>query len=475
MAPPPNTTDATAIVVPSLDYSVVQTGIHDAGTTYTVWYKYVAQPNDGAVGMIVYGDATYRPQLFLYIDDTLDLLGSTSNNRQTMVPLIAGRTYYFECFPNAGNPTPANLTFKLYKQPREAQAAGDIFIRAASILSSFQNEGYTGLAAGIINPTTGIIKNFIPQLQVGESGDYLSTGQILFGDEYTTPFDKVKLYNAQVTLLKTITYAKVPFSGHPVIRTHRESNRFLVVDKGSAPDEVQYQWVTAAGVINTVQVLTAGTQGCTAAAASHQVSPSFIYFAGVGGSSAIKKWNTGTLVFDADLVAAVANYVVQDILVMSNGDLVVIYHRASIDDVFVRIYDSTGVLLRTWTAPVVPYTSVAPRLGYGNDASLTFWVFLHQSDGFSRFFNINVADVSQNVNITTPDSTYTTLDQGASPGFVHVTSDSCPFVLLLSAGTGFYPGIYIFEPNKTDDTVNNSGSLLDLKIPNPTFKTGLIG
>jgi hypothetical protein len=473
MPPPPNTTSATAIVIPSLEglpsftYTNVQTGIHDAGTTYDVWYKYTPVESDGLIGLLFYGDpTTYKPSTSIYIDNDFTFLYNSFNltpNRMLQIPTLTGRVYFFKILTNAGNPTPATLNVSVKRAQDNINAPSSIFIRPASILQEFIDAGYSGLAGGFINPTTGVITRFVEQVVPGEPGDYLPvTGEILFPDEYIN--FNWHLFNADISLKTTFTYAWS--GGHPQVRTHREQSRFLIVNQNS-PNPIKFRFCDSNGNLTPETTVTVGNTGCTAAACS--AAGDFIYMAGVNSSlnSNIKKWDVVGGVFVADLAATVANHICRDMLVMSNGDIVAIYHRASTDEIFVRVYNTAGATLRTWTAPVGPnYTTVPPRLGYGNDSSVTFWVFLHINTGFSHFFHLRVADVTEVVNFQTPDAIYATFDQGGSPTYRFVTSDSCPLVLSLAS----FAGLYVTDPTHVDQY-----QTVTKKIPNPTFKTALIG
>jgi hypothetical protein len=473
--PPPNITSATATVISSIPYTATQSDIAEAGVTYTVWYKYTSDGTEGVVGEMFRGDGViYTPSCEVYIDDDVTLLGTISANRMSQLPLLDGRIYYFKVIPNIGNPTPATLIVSLVKQSRLTINRGDIFIRAASILPAFTNAGYTGLGAGIVNPSTGVIKNFEPVFITGEAGDYMpDTGQLLFSDEYNSPLTDYLLYNSGLTLITRITQDWVGVS--PLIRTWREGRKFLCMSKGSGLNYIHFFTVTEAGVQSAVTTLT-GSVGATASAMN--VPGTIVYIGGVGGSanSNIKQWSIAGAAFIADFSAIVATHILRDLLVMSDGKVIALYHDSATDDIFVRVYDSAGTLLLTYTAPVVAYTSTAPRLGYADDASVSFWLFLHQSDGYSRFLQIAVADVSILTNITAPSSDYFTIDQGATPTYRLVTSDSCPLVLLLRIEGGVFTippatGDIAIPSLKHDKYYNDT----ELKIPDPTIRTALIG
>lgn len=474
MAPPSNTTSATAIVIPSLPYINVQTGIHDAGTTYTVWYKYIGQLGDDVCGLSFRGDGViYFPDADLFIDNDVTQLGTVAARLMDQIPIIPGRTYFFRIRPNAGNPTPATLTVNLVKSPDAAVFGGSIFIRGASILSSFVSAGYTGLAGGYINPATGEIYTFKSEFSVGESGDYMpGSGELLFVDEFISPFNLMKVYTPTLQLIASVPFPNL--SGIPRVRTSREHREFYIGMSGGGTNWAKYKTMDALGNI-TSQVEFTGLLGMQAIANS---ADNLHVYSDVGAPSSIGaplvRWVKASSSFTTDLFPGQASHTLEDILVMKDGTVLAMFHQASIDSIIVKKISPTfptGTLLGTWTAPADNYSFVSPRMGYANDDSISFWVFLHSlTNGMSRFMQIRVSDLTTITNITAPSTDYLTVDRGDNPAFRLVTSDSCPLVLIvLPEG-----GIYFINPPKPTKHDSYYGDI-EKKIPNPTFKTAFLG
>lgn len=447
----------------TLPYTNTQT-VDDSGTTYTVWYKITAPAEGVLAGEWFYGDpTTYRPTTELYVDGFTggDLLGTINPNLFSQTPLLAGRTYYYKVIPNGGNPTPAVLNVSVLAAQDLTVPSGSIFIRAASILPAFQAKSYTGLAAGYIDASTGAILAFENEFQVGESGDYLpNTGELLFGDEYQDPvFNReLVLYDSSLNIIATITDTW-PTGGYPVIRTHRESRKFYVGTKGQFPTPCQYVTVTETGVASAATILT-GSIGMTAIAAN--VAETFVYMA-LGGVSPppVSKWDVVGEAFAADFAAGIVGSVIFDILVMSDDSVIVGFWNSSTEALVVKRYNAAGVVLNTYT-PVTPdpMSSILPRLGYANDDSLTYWLFMHRSTGFSDFRQVGIDGV-EILDIQAPDTTYTTIET-PTPLYRFVTSDSCPFVLFL----GGYRGLYKLVRGKRNDTLwITENETEDVKIP----------
>ena len=497
MAIPPNITSATAISLVNPTSITQDVRDNDTGIVYTVWYKYTETVQDRVIDFKFYGViggsvSDYRPIAYVYTDPTGSAFTSTIVNCQGQLPIALGQTYYFQIFRNNAGLLVATLNIEFLYAPDIATVpAGSVYIRAASISSTLVSFGFTGLPGGFIDAATDSIIDYIPFFSCGESGDVLpSTGRMLFFDEFGSiaPFPPTGhtayLYNSNFTLVTSFTFDTR--GGNPLIRTHNPSNKFYILSVGSsaAPaTPVTFRTVDANGNLGTSQPMTAGTYGCTGFAIN--TAETILYISGVSSSnnSNVKRWDIINAVFLSDLSATVANHRVTDILVMSDDSIVVMYFKSTVTrDVYVVRYDSAGATLNTYTfTHAQPETSIEPRLGYSANSPEAFWVFFHTSsglDGWSDIRKIRLSDGVELVSSLTRDSGFEFYEASGPP--YALTSDSCPIIEIRAAigpppPTTYYPGIYIIVPGKTDDTVKNGGSTLDLKIPNPTFKTGLLG
>lgn len=473
---PTNISGLLATDMGTLPYTNTQT-VDFLGTTYTVWYKITAPVGGVLMGERFYGDAViYRPTVDVYVDGFAggDLLGTIGANLDSQTPLLAGRTYYYKVIPNGGNPTPAVLNIDMQAAQDLPVPAGSIFIRAASILPSFQGKGYTGLAAGYISATTGAILGFELQFQVGESGDYLpDTGELLFGDEYNG-LNEVILYNSDLTVIAAIAGAWTT-GGFPVIRTHRDTKKFYVGSKGQFPTPCQYVTINQVGGVSVAVSLT-GAFGMTALAAN--VAETFVYMGiGVPTSQPVSKWSVAGGAFVADFAVGIVGSYIFDILVMNDDSVIVGFFNPVTDVVIVKRYDASGAILNTYTPVVGAQTTTSPRLGYANDDSLTYWVFMHLTTGFSDFRQVGINGV-EILQITAPDAIYLSIET-PTPLYRFVTSDSCPFVLFIGTAAPTFGGIYELVPGKRNDTIYTqiapTPTSVDVEIPEPSVRIALLG
>jgi len=206
-----------------------------------------------------------------------------------------------------------------------------------------------------------------------------------------------------------------------------------------------------------------------------------------GNPSVIKRYNKAAVGYDADLAAGYVDpidftsYLVRDMLVMKNGEIVAIYQKFGFPtDWFVRVYDTAGVVLRTYVGPnPSTYPQVYPRLGYANDDSLSFWIFAHEratGSEFSRFLRLQLSDLAVLKDITAPDVYYFLIPRGLNPSYRFVTSDCCPIVMAYPADRS---GIYKKVPTPTVPPTpvprRDKYYTAEEKIPNPTIRTALFG
>src|SRR5690348_6329325 len=198
MAAPTNTTLATAMDIgTTLPYSTTQT-VDDAGTTYTVWYAYTAQPDDVVIGVLGFGDVVrYAPVVSVWtsVSDTwLPTLQITGDNVAIQLPVVVGTTYYFEFTPNAGNPTPAVLHLSIERSAQASVPAGSIAVPDDS----------AGFPLALIDATSDFnVLAFRSPFAASEAGDVLAeSGAVLAFDDTD---NALKIYSADyATVLATL-------------------------------------------------------------------------------------------------------------------------------------------------------------------------------------------------------------------------------------------------------------------------------
>ena len=246
MAAPTNQTPATATVIAALPASIVQ-DVHDAGTTYTVWYKYTAV-QELVIGVFGYGGGgAYTPATEVYSDEGVTKivphphpLVLPDDDKAVQFQVDKASTYWIRFITNPGDPSPALLQIEAETAPTESIATGAIAVpddsdnRPCALLS--QTVDYKVL-------------NFAQPFPNGEAGDILDSGYILTEDGIT--FEAIG-FHPDMTRDKTVISAG---TGPLKIRTCRGPQRFYVAEyKGSPPISVSV--VDASGVVVGTHSLT---------------------------------------------------------------------------------------------------------------------------------------------------------------------------------------------------------------------------
>ncbi len=427
MSAPTNISAASATDLGTLPASVSQ-NVHDAGTTYTVWYRYTAAADDAVVGFFGFGDLTayfVRTQVFnnvaaLPANEIIDTGTGSNANKAVQFAVTPAVTYYIKLSPPAGNPSPAVLLIEAQSFAQQTAPSGSIAV----------NDDTEGFPLTIIDATNGDILRFVNPFPSGEAGDVLNDGTSLV---YNLDSTTLSIYDDQFNVVTTITGIDLS-SFFGVIRTCQGTQRFWMayVETGV----INVRSVTSTGTLGTAHTLTAiATVACIAANNDETI----LYYT-PSSSSKIARWNLSTDTAMADLVATSAGYITSDMLLMSDDTILVIQSKTSaMVDVRVRRYDAAGTLLNTYSfgsANAFPGGTL-PRLAYSPTDPTDFWIWRHPSGGdlgTSRFENVTV---SSGAIITTVDTVQ--FETGvynpsatASPTNRFGNSFSCPFWIIRS-------------------------------------------
>ena len=428
--PPANLTAATAIDLGTAPASVTQQ-VDEAGTTYTVWYRWTA-PASGLneVAVWAFGDlVTYRPVVGVYLGPVdelptwLDI--ASQQNRPIQHPVVGGTTYYYRILTNSGNPAPANLTLTLKVGPSLATEAGSLLV----------NDDTAGFPAVVLSGTTGAIQQFLYPCPAGESGDVLSASGVYLLNAAAS--DTLSLFGATHTPV-----AVIPFNWtgaqDPAIRANQGQQVFYVGDPSGAGAAVIHTLTGAGAWGPTTWTLTGHTAITRIAAAN---DGSVLYFCTGALNQPIHRWTLTTDTATTDLVAAVTGYGITDLLVLQDDSIVALYIKSSATrDVILRQYDPAGGTLASVDLSDGTITSTNPRLAYALDDPATVWVWLHRliaGGEVSNFLNVRLADGVAVTTLTVPvyeGGAYQNVATETFPGFG--TSFSCPFLVLRTASAG---------------------------------------
>lgn len=432
MAAPTNISAATAIDL-GTSYGLLATqNVHDAGTTYAVWYKRTARVGEVALSVWGFGDLVgYAPICKVYIGPDSSPVPypaveqALGTNVPIQFPVTPGETYYFE-FSVGGNPSPASLTVTLTRAPTALALARDLLIN---------DDAGTNLAAIIVGDATDpadAVRRFVKDFPSGEEGDvFPSTGRLIFTDEFDGEDQNLKIYTPSLALLTT---AIAPWVGTPRLRMNIQTDTAWFGFTGAGAVNASVRAISASGSVGVAHELP--TTGLVALATSPDES--ILYHSGQGGSvgAAIKRWDLGSDIALSDLVAGVANYSVADLLVMDDGSIVAVYFKSTVTrDAFMRVFAPDGSTLGTYQLGPGSgnYTVTKPRTGYGLTAG-TVVVMYHVDtpSGYTYIDEIRVSDgeVLSSVPVMTFESSAYQGDPTATPDAFYGASFSCPIVAL---------------------------------------------
>jgi hypothetical protein len=196
----------------------------------------------------------------------------------------------------------------------------------------------------------------------------------------------------------------------------------------------------------------------------------------------------------SNLATGLTNYLpMPDMFVLVDGSILVGYVRnTSTNPSFVaKRYNAVGTILNTYNFNFASTTTI--RLACATDDPNSFWIKRHRTGGQVTYHRILVSDGSEISSFTGAEfnngvsSFNFPLDGDAHYG----NAASCPFWLVETIeggggngngnGDSDRSGLYFPNPTKRHDTYYDRGTPpgatggIDMKIPNPTIRTALLG
>lgn len=456
MAAPTNTTPGTAVVIASLPYSVTQSGIHDSGTTYTVWYTFTTGANDVELSIFGFGDlTTYQPTIAVFTAPagTTSFVPSVSaQNKAIQIPVAPSTQYWFKFSPNGGNPTPATLTLTVKTFAQQAVPTGSLAI----------NDDTDGFPLVLRDGTTGALLKFVHPFPNGEAGDVLDSGLMLWCDATNS---NLQIWDANFTLQQTIFSGFNPESQFGVIRTCQGTQRWWVAFHASGH---KFCSIDDDGTIGSAFTVSGLTNDINALAAANDES--VMYYA---GSAALEKgvyrWDIPGNSALGSFIAERSGYEISDILVLADDSILVLFVKTSSTvDVEVVRYDAAGVSQDTYnfgSAQLFP-AGTFPRLAYSANTG-AFWIWTHPSGadaGKSKFEKVQVSDGSILTSFVVQEYESGAYQSAAtaSPSADYGNSFSCPFLEVRSSQPIPVPPSLIGPAGLT--TLREQGRLRDTPI-----------
>jgi len=320
MPAPTNTSALTAIDLGTLPASVSQ-DVHDAGTTYTVWYKFTASA-DGVVGVFGFGSlGGYAPDTAVFVGPAASpvthLNVGAGDNQPVQFPVASGVIYYLRFRTNAGNPTPAMLLV-------EAELFTEQAVSVGAILDPDDTDGFP---AAILDPLTGEVQRFVLGFPAGESAFALDNGYLLTDDRGA---GQLQLFGPDLTVVTAIDASIPPEGG--AISGNKVDTFYVSNPTGVAGTHIPAFSVGTFGITGAPgpQTWMIGAGGSAIA-----VSPdeTILYYTDAGLGKPIKRWDLVNDVALSDLTAAPdgSHAHLRQILCLRDGTVLVFWARSAIN------------------------------------------------------------------------------------------------------------------------------------------------
>ena len=483
--PPTNTTPASAFV---LNGQVPLDGVIDlSGLAFPqrVWFKYTLGSLDFSLATWALGGyptPDFRPTWNYYLNDPNGIpfnndagtgIVETFLENSVGIPEV-GSIYislengYFSTTPNAP------ITFYISVSSNAALPAGSILV----------NNDIDSYPMTLVNPdgTPTQVRSFV----AGESAAILENGISLWSDK--TDNGIVKLYTDQLVFIEDISWPR----GH--LRAPISSNRtdtFYIAQFQVAPGKITT--VSQAGDLGPTEWII--TNITYTKANFYHIAPSFVdndiiyvhvTFDPWISYYGVAKFHKSTQILDSIFLDADDEdynwdgFYGNEFLVLPDDNFLLMF--SSYDDIGsqVRMYNASGTLVRTFTIDNGDINHIA----YAGAGYTSFWAWTFTYTDFdSRFTEFRIGD-----GVILNDFTVKTTSGGASfssdptgPANLYGVPECCPFITIpvplppygTPSGGGTptaSPGLFKIVTNKRTDHDGTS----NVKIPNPTFKTGLM-
>lgn len=373
MAAPTNTSFATAIDIgTTLPYTTTQR-VDDAGTTYTVWYKYTAQPGDTEISVFGYGGGgSYTARVHFWLTDSIDYLDNHAIDVPSQIPVVPGTTYAWEFVPPGGNPSPANLSLTVKRGPIQALATGQIAI----------NDSTDGYPAVVMDPATAEPLSFHHPFASGESVAVLKSGLTCAADLTN---DRVLIYNPDLTLKITPT---MPGAGYSAWVGTNQLNSFWIGKDGGAGHAFMVL-MQIDGTFGTPIDL--GSSGLKSLAPNQDNSKVYFIKDESTANQPVKVVNTSTFVV-SNFLAGVAGYDFRSVNLMTLTDDTVLVHYAKTGSAsYIERRNPDGTLANTYTLAV--NAQVQHLFADPADPDY-FWFWTENPAGTNTFTRVKVSDGS---------------------------------------------------------------------------------
>lgn len=417
MPVPTNITPETALVIPSLPYSVTLDAFEVPSES--LWFRYNKVVGGNTVLVMAAPDplvtGTYVPRIdAYYADENGDLqpyLNILSINKPITTPIDSQIiiSYYWEV-QQVGGAFTEQLAFQAIPGPVAAAPAGSFVI----------NDDTEGFPIAIVSSDSGAVLQSFP-FPAGERAAVLASGVSAWHDQQNKRFG---VYSPVFAHIATTVWADAVFATAYEAPMSATAATFFLGSRGEGGQNARVTTMDAAGALGAT-TWDLGSVGLRAIAPS--LDATILYYIQDTTEAAIKRWDLVNDVALSDLAAGVASYTNgKDLLVMADGSIVAAY--TAVVSPFVRRYSAAGATLNTYALANYPN-----RLAHAGDGT-SFWVWTFPSAGVSRFTQYRASDGVVLATVDGPNATGG-IWNGTNPLTpTEAHSTSCPFTLLPPPG-----------------------------------------
>jgi hypothetical protein len=485
--PPTNITALTATVVTAdTDVTVDVTGL---AAPYTTWYKYLVRSGEKLISawarpetivgtnnnarFTTYLGPAASPVVYDFGDSDLNRpkIQPLTSSYPTMTPLATDTEIFFEVYwSNASSPN-RSLKFTVYGEEVSTIPAQAIIVSSDGEPFPLVGLGWDGTIYGFIHHSNG-------------EGGAMMTGGINAHTNKTN--GNLDVYSSSHSLVNSLDLTPAVGSNTSLVSSDR-SSKFYVNYPGVAPYSVSpgvIHVVSNAGVL--LNTITFAGMGVFKHAPNW--SNTILYLTTNSGTT-VKRWDLVGSVFLSDLYTLPANTIFKnDLLVMEDGSILV-PTRQTVSPFAENVVhlDTSGAIINTISlgSGLAGVGTFLLNRSCNSYEGNKFVVWLRDTSILNRF-----KEYHQDGTLirTSPDFEQFDVD-GDSDTVVPYDSmahfgpfNSCPVMVAAAVGgwptDGFTPvgpgdtsyGLFKIVPDKRTDHNGNEA----VKIPNPTFRTGLI-
>lgn len=440
--------------------------VNSGGTTYTVWYKYTAVSGDNVMGIYAYGDGVaYYVNTKIYLGPAAAPVGYLEFTTPPILfdapgqfPVTPGETYYFEFISVDGDVPDAILNLSFGRGPNGSVDVGDIIIND-------ENEGFPLV---IVDPTDASPKGFVQDIANGEHGAIFLNGDYLCLED--TDDNEVVIYQNMIETAR-ITWPHAPAAFASV--SSNRTTKFYIGNQGAFPATAAFvRRVDTSGAFDapTWTLPTYGLLGMAPA-----LDDSILYWGRLVAGDPVRRYDLVNDVALSDLFVGIPNYYVAiDMFVLQDGTILAGFLKSGAvanPSFIVKQFNAAGTVLNTYNFNTGTVTS--HRVAIGEDDPDSFWVKIHQSGGAVEYQHVDIATgtILDTINSYEFGSGKSNHTYAKTPGTQFGQAPSCPFFIASSAFSPSGPaGLFKIVTSKRTD---HNGTV-DVKIPNPTFRTSLL-